>query len=122
MKKILVVEDDRIAMEMLKLILEPEGFQIIEAVDGFEAYEKTKEEKPDLIITDVVMPDVDGYEFSRLVKLDSDLCKIPIVMVSATKKSEHDTRIGREQCQVDAYLTTPFDPQVLIKTVKDLLK
>lgn len=121
MKKILVVEDDKIAMEMIKIILEPEGFQIIEATDGFEAYEKTKEEKPDLIITDVVMPEVDGYEFSRLIKFDSNLCKIPIVIVSATKKSEHDTRIGKEQCHADAYITSPFDPQTLIRTVKDLL-
>ncbi|MFH1413370.1 MAG: response regulator [Candidatus Omnitrophota bacterium] len=121
MKKILVVEDNKIAMEMIKTILESEGFQIIEATDGFEGYEKTKEEKPDLIITDVVMPEVNGYEFSRLIKSDSNLCNIPIVIVSACKKSEHDIMIGKQQCEAEAYITIPFDPQVLIKTVNGLL-
>ena len=122
MQKILVVEDEKIAMEMIKIILTNEGFQVIEATDGFEAYEKLKEEKPDLIITDVVMPGVDGYQLSRLVKSDTILCKTPIVIVSATKKSEHDSRVGKEQCQADAYITCPFEPHVLIKTVKELLQ
>jgi len=121
MEKILVVEDEKIAMEMIRITLSNEGFQIIEATDGFEAYEKIKEEKPDLVITDVVMPGVDGYQLSRLVKSDSVLCKTPIVIVSATKKSEHDSRIGKEQCQADAYITCPFDPQALVKIVKELL-
>lgn len=121
MRKILVVEDDKIAMEMLKIILESEGFQVIEAYDGFEGYEKTKQEKPDLIITDVVMPQVDGYEFSRLIKFDSNLCSIPVIMVSATKKSEQESRIGKEECQADVYMTSPFEPEELVKTVKELL-
>jgi DNA-binding response OmpR family regulator len=118
-KKILIVDDEAHLLEMVKMRLESAGYEIILAHDGQEGYNKAREDKPDLIILDLMLPKMDGYKVCGLLKNDARYSKIPIIMFTA-RAQEEDMRLGKE-LGAEEYLTKPFDPKILLSKVKGLL-
>lgn len=116
-KKIMIVDDEPHIIELVKVCLEDTEYDVIEAVDGEEALQKIKESQPDLILLDIMLPKMDGYEVCRILKEDPETKSIPVVMLTA-KGQEEDRNRGLE-CGVDAYMTKPFSPLKLLTEVKD---
>ena len=119
-KRILVVDDEAILVDMVRMRLEANDFEVISAGDGQAGLEKAKKEKPDLIILDLMMPKMDGYKVCALLKKDARYSKIPILIFTA-KAQEEDRKMG-EEVGADAYITKPFDPETLLSKIKGLLK
>jgi CheY-like chemotaxis protein len=117
--KILVVDDEPPIVRLMEFILAREGYEMIVAVNGQEALERVNEEKPDLILLDIMMPRIDGYEVARTLRADPECCHIPIIMLSA-KAQDDDVRKGME-AGVNEYITKPFHPQHLVITVRKYL-
>ncbi|MDP8297028.1 MAG: response regulator [Candidatus Orphnella occulta] len=120
MKKILVTEDSQTILDMVKDILESEGYNVITAIDGQEAFSKAKLEKPDLIILDLMLPKLDGYKVCRMLKFDDNYKHIPIIIFTA-RASEADKKMGQD-VSADAYITKPFQPEELLAKIKEFLK
>ncbi len=118
MPKILVVDDEPINVELLEAYLTGE-YNILTAYNGEEALEKVKNEHPDLILLDIMMPGMDGYEVCRILKNDSKTQFIPIVMVTAL--SERNDRIKSIEVEADEFLTKPVDKVELMARVKSLM-
>lgn len=116
-KTILIVDDDAAIRKMLKVNLEQEGFRIVTAKNGREALFVSREEKPDLIILDLMMPEMGGYEFMRNHTQESDT---PVIILTA-KIEETDKVLGLE-FGADDYLTKPFSMRELIARVRALLR
>ncbi|OGH96751.1 MAG: hypothetical protein A2039_09480 [Candidatus Melainabacteria bacterium GWA2_34_9] len=119
-KKILIVDDEPDIVETLKFLVESEGFESIIAMDGEEALRKAKEENPDVMILDVMLPKINGYKVCRLLKFDNKYKHIPILMVTA-RSQEEDKVIG-EETGADEYITKPFDINELIEKIHLYLK
>lgn len=119
-KKILIVDDEPDIVETLKFLMESEGFESIIAMDGEDALKKAKEENPDIIILDVMLPKINGYKVCRLLKFDSKYKHIPILMVTA-RSQEEDKVIG-EETGADEYITKPFDINEVIQKIHTYLK
>lgn len=119
-KKILIVDDEPDIVETLKFLMESEGFESIIAMDGEDALKKAKEENPDIIILDVMLPKINGYKVCRLLKFDSKYKHIPILMVTA-RSQEEDKVIG-EETGADEYITKPFDINEVIQKIYTYLK
>ena len=107
MKRILIVDDEQDIVESLKFVLEVSGFTCYCAYNGEDGLRMAKELSPDLIILDVMMPKINGYKISRLLKYDKKYKDIPIIMVTA-RSQEEDKLIG-EETGADEYITKPFD-------------
>ena len=118
-KKILLVDDEVGLVDMMKMRLEANNYDVITAFDGNEALEKAKKENPDLIILDLMLPKMDGYKVCGLLKTDTRYSKIPIIIFSAMAQ-EKDKKLA-EEVKADTYITKPFDPQVLLSKIKELL-
>jgi phosphate regulon transcriptional regulator PhoB len=118
--KILVVDDEENIVELVKFNLENEGYQVITAYDGEEALKKVEEVHPNLIILDLMLPKLDGFDVCRQIRKDSKLSKIPIIMLSA-KGEEIDKILGLE-LGADDYVTKPFSPRELLARVKAILR
>jgi DNA-binding response OmpR family regulator len=119
-KRILAVDDEPDLLEMLKMRLEANNYDVLTAYDGQEGLEKARNEKPDLIILDLMLPKIDGYKVCGLLKKDARYKDIPIIIFSA-KAQEGDIKLGQE-LGAEAYITKPFEPQVLLGKIKELLK
>src|ERR1700689_4887128 len=117
-KKILVVEDDRDISELISYNLEREGYDIACLYDGSEVIDFVRKRKPDLIILDLMLPEVDGIEICRTLKSDGNTKHIPIVMLTA-KSEESDVVIGL-QMGADDYIPKPFSPKVLVARIKTI--
>lgn len=118
MAKILIADDDAHIRELMSLFLKNEGFEILEAKDGAEAQEIWENNQIDMVILDIMMPHVDGWELCREIRrIDSN---IPLLMVTA--KGESVQKVKGFQLGTDDYLTKPFDPMELVMRVKALLK
>jgi len=115
--KILLVDDERRIVEVLEAYLEREGFEIHSADNGIEALKKVKTIHPDLIILDLMLPDISGEEVCRLVRKESD---VPILMLTA--KSAEDDRINGIVMGADDYLTKPFSPREVVVRVQAILR
>ena len=118
-KKILVVEDDPSALRLVGYALEQEGYQVITASDGLEGVRKARDEHPDLVILDVMLPGLDGYEVCQQLRHEPETAKLPILMLSA-KAREIDKDIGLK-IGADGYLAKPADPLTVVDKVKALL-
>lgn len=116
-EKILVVEDDRTLQETLQYNLNHQGYQVITAADGATAVEMSKKENPDLILLDIMLPGMDGFEVCRIIRKEQT---IPILMLTA-RDDEIDRVVGLEM-GADDYLTKPFSMRELIARVKALLR
>jgi len=119
MKKILIVDDEQDIVESLKFVLEAANYACYCAYNGEDGLKLAKEIIPDLIILDVMMPKINGYKISRLLKYDSKYKDIPILMVTA-RSQEEDKLIG-EETGVDEYITKPFDLDEVVKKVDEYL-
>jgi twitching motility two-component system response regulator PilH len=120
MSKVLVVDDNRTYQEMITSLLKESGLDVMTANDGVEALEAIQGQIPDLVVLDVVMPRMNGYEVCRELKSDPQTEKVLIVMCS-TKDQEFDRHWANKQ-GADAYITKPFKPQELVSTIKQLLR
>lgn len=120
MKKILVVDDENRIVDMLKIRLEANDYEVVCAYDGQAGLETAKKENPDLIILDLMLPKMDGYKVCGLLKSDSRYAKIPIIMFTA-RAQETDKKLG-EEVGANAYITKPFDPQVLLAKITELIQ
>lgn len=118
-EKILVVDDEPDIVETLSFRLEQEGYAVITAVDGLEALDKARNESPDLIILDIMMPKLDGFQVSRLLKFDERYQDIPIIMLTA-KTQEQDVATGKKTGG-DEYVKKPFDAKELMEKIKSRL-
>jgi len=116
-EKILVVDDERSIVELVSFNLRKEGFQTLAATDGMEAVRLAREEKPDLIILDVMLPGLDGFEVCRILRKEMS---VPILMLTA-RKEEVDRVVGLE-LGADDYVTKPFSPRELVARVKAILR
>jgi two-component system response regulator VicR len=119
-KKILCIEDEPEMIDLIKLILERKGFEVLGAVGGKEGLEVIRREMPDLILLDLMMPEVDGWEVFRQMRADERLKDIPVVVVTA-KAQSIDKVLGLHIAKVDDYVTKPFGPQELLKSVNKVL-
>lgn len=119
-KKILVVEDEPDILQLVKLYLEKEGFRTATAVNGAQALKKVKEDKPDLIVLDLMLPEIDGLEVCKRLRSVPDTAMLPIIMLTA-KAEESDTVIGLE-LGADDYVAKPFSPKALVARIKALLR
>src|SRR5438094_5646958 len=115
-KKILAVDDERHIVRLVEVNLARAGYQVVTAFDGREALQKVESEKPDLIVLDVMMPYMDGFEVLRNLKANPDTREIPVIMLTA-KAQDADVFRGW-QSGVDCYLTKPFNPMELLTFVK----
>lgn len=118
--KILIVDDDPPIIELLKFTLEEAGYETIVAMDGDETLEKVKEEKPDLVLLDIMLPTKDGYSVLEELRGNAKFKILPIIIISA-KVREVDISFGLELGAND-YFTKPLDLDRLVKKVKALLK
>lgn len=119
-KRLLIVEDEKDMMEILTFRLEAAGFEVIQAYDGQEGLDKAYSQSPDLILLDLMLPRIDGYQVCRKLKSDVKYKKIPIIMLTA-RASEKERKMGLE-CGAEAYIIKPFDPQALMDKIKELLR
>ena len=118
-KKIFIADDESGFVSTLKSRLEFEGFEVTTAPDGKSTLERIPEEEPDLILLDIMMPEMNGYQVCRELKEDPDLSSIPILMLTA--KSQESDKFWGMEAGADAYVTKPFDMDELIKEVRALL-
>lgn len=117
--RILVADDEEPVVRIVSVNLEIEGYEVIPAYDGAEAWEKIKKEKPDLVILDIMMPEMDGWEVLRRMKADPELRDIPAIMLTALAQA-HDIATSWET-GADSHLVKPFDPLELVTLVRRLL-
>ncbi|MDR1167687.1 MAG: response regulator [Heliobacteriaceae bacterium] len=120
MKNILIVDDEQDIVESLKFVLEAADYSCCCAYNGEDGLRFAKEIEPDLIILDVMMPKINGYKISRLLKYDNKYKNIPILMVTA-RSQEEDKLIG-EETGADEYITKPFDLDDVVRRVDKYLK
>jgi CheY-like chemotaxis protein/MinD-like ATPase involved in chromosome partitioning or flagellar assembly len=118
-EKILIVDDDMETLRLVGLMLQRQGYQIVAASNGTQALGLTRNEKPDLIVLDVMMPDMDGYEVTRQLRQDKETLDIPIILFTA--KSQVDDKVTGYEVGADDYLTKPVHPAELVAHIKALL-
>ena len=119
-QRILVVDDDREIVRLVRAYLEQAGFAVYVAYDGETALHAVRRERPDLIVLDLMLPDRDGWEITRLVRSEPALASTPIVMLTA-RVEDTDKIVGLE-LGADDYVTKPFNPQVVVARVRAVLR
>ena len=119
-KKVLLVDDEVDFIDVVRVRLEANNFEVIVAYDGEAALEKVKEDKPDIIILDVMMPKINGFEVCRMLKFDDNYKAIPIIILSAL--GQQFDREKAVQCGADAYFIKPFDLNLLVTKIESMLK
>lgn len=119
-KKILAVDDERHIVRLVQVNLERQGYEVVTAFDGKEALEKIASENPDLVVLDVMMPYMDGFEVLQTIRKNPETRELPVIMLTA-KAQDADVFRGWQQ-GVDCYLTKPFNPMELITFVRRIFK
>jgi two-component system alkaline phosphatase synthesis response regulator PhoP len=119
-KKILAVDDERHIVRLVQVNLERAGYEVVTAFDGKDALEKVEAENPDLVVLDVMMPYMDGFEVLQQLRKNPSTRELPVIMLTA-KAQDADVFRGW-QSGVDCYLTKPFNPMELISFVKRIFK
>ena len=117
--KILVVDDEIYIVHILDFSLGMEGYEVVTALDGEQALERVASEKPDLIVLDIMMPKLDGYEVCRAVKSNPATKNVPVILLSA-KGRNVDQKMGFD-VGADDYITKPFSPRKLVERINQLL-
>jgi DNA-binding response OmpR family regulator len=115
--RILVVDDERRMVGFIRLNLEQDGFEVIEAYNGTQALDRLRDSLPDLILLDVMMPDIDGFEVLRTIR---EISQVPVIMLTA--KGEEDDKVKGLELGADDYVTKPFSPRELVSRVKAVLR
>jgi two-component system, OmpR family, response regulator VicR len=119
--KIMVVDDEPDVVDLVKLVLESDGFSVVTAYSGKEALEKIDREMPDLVLLDIMMPQMDGWEVYSRIRANPRTKDIPVAMLTA-KSQSIDKMIGLHVVKVDDYITKPFGRSELLERVKRILK
>ena len=117
--RILVVDDEIYIVHILDFSLGMEGYEVVTALDGEQALEKARSEKPDLIVLDIMMPKLDGYETCKMLKADPETKDVPVILLSA-KGRNVDQKVGFE-VGADDYITKPFSPRKLVERINAIL-
>ncbi len=120
MALVYIIEDDEDINELLSYNLQKEGYTVKQFLNSVEALEEVKKEKPDLILLDIMLPDIDGLEFCKIIRTDRNLSDIPIIMLTA-KSTEIDKIVGLE-LGADDYITKPFSFKELIARIRAVLR
>jgi len=116
-RRILVVDDEERMVRFIRMNLEHDGFQVVEAFNGKQAIDKLRETTPDLILLDVMMPDLDGFDVLETIREHSN---VPVIMLTA--KGEEDDRVRGLELGADDYVTKPFSPREMVSRVKAVLR
>ncbi len=116
-RRILVVDDEPRMIKFIRLNLEHDGYEVYEATSGPQALEKMRDQLPDLVLLDVMMPDLDGFETLRLIR---EISTVPVIMLTA--KGEEDDRVRGLELGADDYVTKPFSPRELVSRVRAVLR
>jgi two-component system KDP operon response regulator KdpE len=116
-KRILVVDDEERIVRFIRLNLEQDGFQVEEAFNGKSAMDKLRQTLPDLILLDVMLPDIEGFDVLAMIRENHD---VPIIMLTA--KTEEDDRVRGLELGADDYVTKPFSPRELVSRVRAVLR
>jgi DNA-binding response OmpR family regulator len=116
-RKILLVDDDRKTVDLIKLYLDKDGYRVLVAYDGQQALQLARQRRPDLIILDLMLPGVDGLDVCRILRSES---RVPIIMLTA-KTTEDDKLLGLD-LGADDYITKPFSPRELLARVRAVLR
>lgn len=116
--KILIIEDDKFLRELITKKISNEGFEIIEAVDGEQGIEKAKKEKPDLILLDIILPEIDGFEVLKQIK---KISKSPVIILSNLGQKK-DIEKGFELGAADYLIKAHFTPEEIINKMRKILK
>ena len=119
-KRILCIEDEAEMIDLTRIVLERKGYEVLGAVGGSRGLEMIKQEKPDLVLLDLMMPDIGGWEVYRQIKADPELAQIPIIVVTA-KAQSIDRVLGLQVAKVDDYITKPFGPKELLASINRVL-
>jgi two-component system alkaline phosphatase synthesis response regulator PhoP len=123
--KIMVVEDNIDEAKLIKMTLEPEGYEVVTALNGKEAKEKVTKEKPDFFILDVMMPEMDGFAFCSWIRSNKEYKDTPIVLLTGVGEHIYESRYplkGVMEADADEYLEKPLKPEALLETISRLLK
>jgi two-component system cell cycle response regulator DivK len=118
-KRILVVEDQEDNRQILRDLLSNVGYEMIEAEDGVQALEQAAKHRPDLILMDIQLPLMDGYEATRRIKANPDLQSIPIIVVTSYALSGDEEKAREAGC--DAYVAKPYSPRALLAKIREYL-
>jgi len=116
-KKILVVDDEERMARFIRLNLEHDGFQVVEAYKGMQAVQVLRDQMRDVVLLDVMLPDVDGFEVLQLIR---EVSSVPVIMLTA--KGEEDDRVKGLELGADDYVTKPFSPRELVSRVRAVLR
>ena len=119
-KKILIVDDEKDIADTLTMALEQEGYECITADNGIDALNLARTENPGIVLLDIMLPKMNGYKVSRLLKFDEQYQHIPVIMLTA--KSQDADRIIGIETGADGYLTKPFELKALINMVKNHIR
>jgi two-component system response regulator VicR len=119
-KKILCIEDEPEMIDLIRLILGRRGFEVVGAAGGKEGLEKVRQHPPELVLLDLMMPDMDGWEVYQQMKADEKTKDIPVIVVTA-KAQSIDKVLGLHIAKVDDYIAKPFSPQDLLNSVEKVL-
>jgi len=119
-KFILCIEDEPEMIDLIRLILERRGFKVEGAAGGMDGIRKVRELHPDLVLLDLMMPDLDGWEVYQQMKADENSRNIPVIVVTA-KAQSIDKVLGLHIAKVDDYISKPFSPQDLLASVEKIL-
>jgi two-component system response regulator VicR len=120
-KRILCIEDEAEMIDLMQLILSRKGYQVSGAAGGQEGLEKARTEMPDLVLLDLMMPDMGGWEVYQQMKADEKMKDIPVIIVTA-KAQSIDKVLGLYIAKVDDYIAKPFSPTELIDSVEHVLR
>ncbi len=119
-RRILIVDDEADLVEALKLRLETGGYEVVTALDGAEGLTKAKGDKPALILLDIMMPKLNGYQVCRELKSDAKCKDIPVVMLTA--KAQQTDKFWGQEVGADGYITKPFEFSALLTIIEKYLK
>jgi len=119
--RVVYIEDEPEMIDLVRLILGRKGFDVIGAIGGREGLELIRQEKPDLVLLDLMMPDLDGWDVYQQMKSEETIREIPVIVITA-KAQSIDKVLGLHIAKVEDYISKPFSPQDLIASVEKVLK
>ncbi len=119
--RVVCVEDEPEMIDLIRLILNRKGYEVIGADGGKKGLDAIRQQKPDLVLLDLMMPDMDGWEVYQQLKADKDTREIPVIVVTA-KAQSIDKVLGLHIAKVDDYISKPFSPQELLDSVEQVLQ
>ena len=118
-KTVLIVEDNELNMKLFNDLLSAHGYRTIQTRNGYEALELARKHKPDLVLMDIQLPEVSGLEVTKWLKDDDDLCRIPIIAVTAFAMKGDEERIRSGGCE--AYISKPISVMAFLETVRKFI-